>query len=633
MQKVAVAVALILAACGDNETPPPERPVPPSPTQGVDNAQLAQLLVQQWDLEADVDPLTATFYGERRVAARLPPITRAEVAALRVRRHALLDEVTAFDASALSERDRVTYGVLAERLAVAAGLEVCDYERWTISARTGVYGRLDALGDYHPLYDAEDAAGYLARVQAMPAAIDAYGAELVASAEDGVTAQRDVVNGAFGTLEVWAARPPETWPIVVAASGSFLADDDARDALAAQVKAIVTSELAPAYLRLANTIRTRVLPGARSVEGLVGLPAGRDCYAAEIRRHTSLPLTAAELHARGEAEVARIEGEMIALGQQLYGVGTLPALAERLFDDPAQHFASEDELISWTQMIIDRAIERTQPLFVRFPAIPLELTPYPRSAGAIAASYGQSPDGIQPAHYYFVSQPVGGQVRWNAESTTYHEAVPGHHLQIGRAMELTDLPAIRRLFDDTAFIEGWGLYAEGLADEIGLYLDDAARVGRLSNEALRACRLVIDTGLHDLGWTRAEAIAYMQAHTLYGGDFIQTEITRYLNTPGQALAYKVGERELLQLRAAQQARAGAAFALRDFHEAVLSEGSMPLPVLAARLDPASVGQAASPRRAAPDRTLARTPDRTSWRLAQRPPPPALESGFRAPSPD
>jgi uncharacterized protein (DUF885 family) len=165
-------------------------------------------------------------------------------------------------------------------------------------------------------------------------------------------------------------------------------------------------------------------------------------------------------------------------------------------------------------------------------------------------------------------------------------------MQVGRAIELTDQPALRRAFNDTAFVEGWGLYAETLAGEINLFSDGPARLGRLANEALRACRLVIDTGLHDLGWSRAEAIAYMEQHSLFGGAFVAGEIERYLAWPGQALAYKVGELELLELRGKLQTRDGAAFSLRGFHEAVLSEGSLPLPILAERLVGAPVAPVA-----------------------------------------
>ncbi|MBC7974753.1 MAG: DUF885 domain-containing protein, partial [Myxococcales bacterium] len=380
----------------------------------------------------------------------------------------------------------------------------------------------------------------------------------------------------------WAGRSARDWPVVAAVRNGYLEPAE-RDRLIADVTTLIEGELAPAYRRLVATLEDRVLPAARDVEGLAGLDLGVDCYAAEIRRHTTLSLTAAELHALGEAEVARIDAAMLALGQELYGVDSLAAIRGRLESDTSQHFRSEQEIISWTESLIARTTERVASIFASFPATPLEIVPYPASIGQVAASYWSSPDGIQPARYFLVTQPPAAQARWAMESTTYHEAIPGHHLQIGRATELTSLPLLRRIFDDTAYVEGWGLYAETLAGELDLYTDGPARLGRLANEALRACRLVIDTGLHDLGWTRAEAIAYLERHSLYAGSYVAGEIERYISTPGQALAYKVGELELLRLRAAVRERDGAAFSLRDFHESVLEAGSLPLPILAAKL--------------------------------------------------
>lgn len=572
-----------LAACGDDVELriPPGRTMAPSPTAGVDSAALAALLVEHWDLEVELDPFSATYQGDHRRDAELPPVGRDEVVALRARRQALLARVVALPPGALSGRDRLTHSVLVERLTAAAGLDVCDYERWVVSPRDNAVRRLDQIGDYHPLLAAEDADNYLARVAAMPAAIDAIGEELAAGVAAGKVGGRQAVQGMSSLLHGWASRPAGSWPMVEAIRTGYLAGGE-RDRLVDDVTAVISGQLAPAYRRLGTRLEA-MLPAARTIEGLAGLPGGAACYAAEIRRHTTLPMTAAELHALGLSEVARIEAAIVTLGRQLYGVDTLAAVRSRLDGDAGQRFDSEEEILAWVAGIIGRARERVEPLFARLPATPLVVVPYAAEAGQIAASYWSSPDGIQPARYFLVTQPPRSQARWAMESTAYHEALPGHHLQIGRAAELTELPALRLLFNDTAYVEGWGLYAETLAGEIDLFTDDAARIGRLANEALRACRLVVDTGLHDLGWTRAQAIAFMEQHSLFAGAFVASEIERYIMWPGQALAYKVGELEILRLRAEVRARDGAAFSLRDFHEAVLDGGSLPLPALAKKL--------------------------------------------------
>lgn len=575
-------IATTWTACGDNEPPPPPRTELPSLTAGVESPVLAGLLVEHWGLEAAIDPMTATYFGDHHVDAELPPISRADVLAMRARRTALLGRIAATDVTVFSAGDRLTYDVLLERLTAEAGLDVCDYERWAISTRDSTVGRLDGIGNSYLALGPEDAAGYLARVTAMPAAIDAYAAELAAGAAAGEANNQAALLDVIGMIRNWATRPAADWPMSNAIRDSYL-DGDARDQLARAVATVITTQLAPAYARLATTLTTRVLPAARAVAGLAGLPEGTACYAAEIRRHTTEPLTAADLHALGTSEVTRIEAAMIDLGREVYGVDTLAAIRTRLQADTAQSFGSEVEIVTWANGIIARATERVAPLFSNLPTTPLQVVSYPAAFGQIAASYQQSPDGIQPAYYYLVTQPPQLQARWNLESTTYHEAIPGHHLQLSRAAALTDLPLLRRLFTDTAYVEGWGLYAETLAGEIDLFTDAPARLGRLSNEALRACRLVIDTGLHDLGWTRDEAITFMEQHTLYTGDYVVGEIERYLAGPGQALAYKVGELEILRIRSSLSARAGASFSLRDFHDAVLSEGSLPLPVLALHL--------------------------------------------------
>lgn len=579
----AALAAAPLAACGDDVEllVPPERTVAPSPTAGVDSAALKALLVEHWDLEVEFDPFSATYYGDHRRDAELPPVGHDAIGALRARRLALLARVTALPPGALSARDRLTHAVLVERLTAAAGLDVCDYERWVVSPRDNAVRHLDQIGDYHPLLSAEDAASYLARVAAMPAAIDAIGDELAAGAAAGKVGGRQAMQGMISLIHSWASRPADSWPMVQAIHAGYLERGE-RERLVGDVTAVITGQLVPAYRRLGPRLEA-LLPAARATEGLAGLPGGAACYAAEIRRHTTLPMTAAELHALGLSEVARIEAAITTLGRQLYGVDTLAAVQSRLNADAGQRFTSEAEILTWVEGIIGRARERVAPLFARFPETPLEVVPYPAEAGQIAASYWSSPDGSQPARYFLVTQPPNGQARWAMESTTYHEAIPGHHLQIGRAAELPDLPALRLLFNDTAYVEGWGLYAETLAGEIDLYTDGAARIGRLANEALRACRLVLDTGLHDLGWTRAQAIAFMEQHSLFAGAFVASEVERYILWPGQALAYKVGELELLRLRAEVRARDGAAFSLRDFHEAVLDGGSLPLPALAGKL--------------------------------------------------
>jgi uncharacterized protein (DUF885 family) len=600
-------VAVVMASCGDNIEPAPRMigPAPAEVTTGVDSAELAALLVDHWDFAMELDPVTATFLGDRRFDAWLAPASSGDVLAFRERRRALLARAEALGAG-LSVRDRITLAVLVERLAADAGLDVCDYERWAAGYTHPVFG-LETLGDWHPLDSDDDAASFRARLRAMPVAIAAYGDELAAGADQGLTDSRAAVMRTMQRLDGMASQPAVNSPLVAAARSAGL-DAAARTDLVDDVTALVANRLQPAYRDLRATLARDVLPRARAAEGLSGLPGGAACYAAEIRRHTTLVRSAEELHALGQSEVARIEAEMIALGTELWGATSLAQIRAELDSDPALRFASRDAVLASARATIARAREVTAPLFARFPSTDVVVEAYPEGVIA-AASYLAPPlDGSMPGRYFLAA--AAGAPTWGQEATTYHEAIPGHHLQLGRAIDLTDLPAMRRVFTDTAYVEGWGLYAERLAGEVGLYSSPASRLGALSLEAFRACRLVVDTGVHALRWTRDDAEAFMRAHTIEGPAYIAGEVERYLTRPGQALAYKVGQLDLLRLRDDARAARGEAFALRDFHEAVLGEGSLPLLVLDERIaawiagEPAPVhapGARASRLRAAPRR--------------------------------
>ena len=304
-----------------------------------------------------------------------------------------------------------------------------------------------------------------------------------------------------------------------------------------------------------------------------------ECYRTWIRYHTTLDLAPEELHQLGLEQLAEVEAEIAAVGTRLYGVATLPEIRARLESDPAQRFASIEELMTVAQAEVDRATEATRPLFGALPERPLKLI-----IGDVQASYLLPWNPTAPAEYEVAAQPIEAQLRWQLEAVTIHEGIPGHHLERARIFERLDLPWIRRSANHTAYVEGWAFYTEYLADEIGFYSDDAARLGALSNRALRACRLVVDTGLHALGWDRDRALAFLAEHTLEPLTYVEFQVDRYLGEPGQALAYQVGADEIRRLRAQAEAALGDDFSLLDFHEHVLADGSLPLGLLTARVE-------------------------------------------------
>jgi uncharacterized protein (DUF885 family) len=330
-----------------------------------------------------------------------------------------------------------------------------------------------------------------------------------------------------------------------------------------------------------------LLPVARPHDrcGLSWLGAdGVALYQVLLRQHTTVDdLTAQEIHDLGRAELDRLAGEYAAVGQRLFGTADGPAIFERLRSDPSLHYVSGDEIMADSRRALDAAAAAMGNWFGRLPQAPcaIESVPGFLADDAPAAYYfPPAADGSRPGAYYVnLGQPTS-RARHETASVAYHEGIPGHHLQLTIASELTDLPAFQRFsWGNTAFVEGWALYAERLADEMGLYPDDVARIGMLANDSWRSARLVVDTGLHALGWSRQQAIDFMVATVPVGREEIEIEVDRYIAIPGQAVSYKVGQLEIQRLRRVTEGRLGADFDIRAFHDTVLGSGSVGLTVL------------------------------------------------------
>jgi uncharacterized protein (DUF885 family) len=330
------------------------------------------------------------------------------------------------------------------------------------------------------------------------------------------------------------------------------------------------------------------MPKARTDPGVWALPQGKACYAAAIRMHTGLRQTPKEMHELGIALLAKIEAEQRAIAikegapRKPDGTPDLKAFEKALGKRPDQFYKSGDEILAWARRTIARAMTALPHDFHTMPQRPLEVKAVEawRAASSGAAFYQQAPDdGLTPAYYYVNTSDPTTRTLYDQECTVFHEAVPGHHLQISIGQSLKGLPTFRRDGQNTGFQEGWALYTERHADEMGLYSSEVARYGMLAGQALRAVRLVVDTGLHAMHWTREQALAYYLAHTTDPPEAGASEIDRYIIWPGQALGYMVGEQEIFRLREAAKQKLGAAFDIRDFHDAVLSHGSITLPIL------------------------------------------------------
>jgi uncharacterized protein (DUF885 family) len=346
-------------------------------------------------------------------------------------------------------------------------------------------------------------------------------------------------------------------------------------------------EVFPAYRRLHGFLQDEYLPQARDSVGLSELPNGGSWYAYLARLHTSTTMTPGQIHELGLAEVERIRAEMERVKAVIGFKGALREFFDALRRDPALHYTDADELLAGYREI-GRQVERSLPLlFAVSPRAGFEIRPVEafRAESEAAASYQPaSADGSRLGIFYVNTHDLASRPKYSMEALYLHEAVPGHHFQGSLAQEMTALPRFRRFGWDTAYGEGWALYAESLGADLGLYTDPYSRFGALMTEMWRAVRLVVDTGLHSQGWSREQAIDYMRANTALGEADVVAEVERYIAWPGQALAYKVGELRIRELRRRAQQQLGPRFDIREFHSQVLLSGSLPLAVLEAKID-------------------------------------------------
>jgi uncharacterized protein (DUF885 family) len=357
--------------------------------------------------------------------------------------------------------------------------------------------------------------------------------------------------------------------------------------IADQIRDAIKTSVVPAYRKFADFLKQEYLPACRGPIGAAAMPAGREFYRDRIRRFTTIDISPQELHETGLKENARIRAEMNAIREAVKFEGDLPAFLAHLRTDPKFYAETPQQLMKEVALILKKADGRLPELFGRLPRIPYGLREIPAYvAPQTTSAYYWPPatDGSRGGFYYINTYDLSSRPLYQLESLSMHEAVPGHHLQLALQAELTELHPISRESNFTAFIEGWALYSERLGKEIGFYKDPYQDFGRLSMEAWRASRLVVDTGIHWMGWTREQAIDYMRENTALSEHNVVAEIDRYIGWPGQALAYKTGELAISRIRKNAEQRLGDKFDIRAFHDRVLEAGSIPLPLLEKRVN-------------------------------------------------
>jgi len=548
-------------------------------------AQFRALLDESWAFLLRENPLMATYVGVHTYDDRLPSVTAADLA----RRDSFWAQVEqrldAIDPAQLPENDRITYDIFRHWLTHQRAVYRYRGYLIPITSDEGFHIALGRLPEWLVLRTEADYRNYLTRLKAVPTYMAQHIALMREGLRQGITQPKVVLQNYTATITGYIVEDPAQ-SVFFRPFREFPPGipDSVQQQLRAEARRVIREQVIPAYRDFLQFMETEYIPGARTTTALSDLPEGRAYYEHLVRYYTTLDLTPEEVHEIGRREVARIRAEMDSVMRRTGFRGSFQEFLQFLRTDPRFYARSADELLREAAWIAKQMDGRLPALFhVRtLPRQPYGVAPVPphlqpRYTGG---RYIPAPPASRTGAYYWVNPyPLNGRPLYVLEALTLHEAVPGHHLQYAIRQELTDVHPFRRWVSFSAFGEGWALYAEKLGKEVGFYADPYREFGRLTYEMWRACRLVVDTGLHALGWTRQQAIDYMAANTALSLHEITTEVDRYISWPGQALAYKMGELTILRLRREAETRLGERFDLRDFHEVVLRQGDVPFGTL------------------------------------------------------
>jgi uncharacterized protein (DUF885 family) len=621
--------------------PPEELDLWADASAGIHHAGLATLARDVWEADLRRDPFHATYLGDPRWHGKIPERGLEAQSSWRMKQVSFRDRLSALESELLEREDELTAELLRQKLEDEIAHVDLELELWSVDPLEGPHLVILNVASVQPHASARQREQVVERWNGFGAYLRQAARNLERGVSSDRAASRTAVEKVLAQLDALLAVHPSQSPLCALATGggrwvelppdgnmaqlahahmgdareqsvllevnrhvlepkriaqgSYVLVPSATDELSIaergeflyEVLLAVEEEIWPALRQYRDVLAKKVLPVARKDEqpGLKYVAGGAAAYRTLIREHTSLPREECDpkaLHEYGLEEVARIRAEMSALGQKLFGTSDLGAIQDRLRHDPAMHFTTRAEVEAKAAEALARARGKMRGTFGILPEARCEVVPIPsyEEADSTVAYYREpAADGSRPGRYYVNTSAPETRTRYEAEALAFHEAIPGHHLQIAIAQERESLPRFRRHSGSGAFVEGWALYTERLADEMGLYSGDLDRMGMLSYDAWRASRLVVDTGLHHFGWGREEAIEYLFENTLLARNNVETEVDRYIAWPGQALAYKLGQREILALREEARRALGPAFRYPEFHDRVLENGAVTLPVL------------------------------------------------------
>lgn len=574
-----LVVCLLLACAGVacREVVAPARPA------RTDEATLQALFDREWAWRLEQSPLLASSIGDRRFDDRLPDASGEAEDRRASETRAFLSELEAIDREALSPDQRVNYDMFADQLRERVEAHRFNEHLLPLNADSGFHTSFALMPQSMRFASAEDYEKYLSRLRAFPAYVDQHIALMREGLRIGWTIPKASLAGIETSITPLVVSAPEQSPLWTPfANIPATVAETERARLQEAGRAALRDAVTPAYQTFLTFMSDEYVPGARPTLGASDLPDGRAYYDWLVRKFTTLELTADEVHDIGLREVAAIRAEMETVMRQTAFTGSFEAFLAFLRTDPRFYPRTGEQLLKEAAFIAKRMDAKLPSLFGRLPRQPYGVAPVPSYLAPkyTAGRYnGNPPDGTEPGYYWVNTYALDTRPLYNLEALTLHEAVPGHHLQIALANEVDSVPNFRRYSYISAFGEGWGLYSEWLGLEAGFYTDPYSNFGRLTYAMWRAARLVVDTGLHAKGWTRQQAIDYLASNTALSIHECTTEIDRYISWPGQALSYKMGELKIRELRRRAEEKLGARFDVREFHDTVLANGSVPLPVL------------------------------------------------------
>jgi len=549
-------------------------------------ASLNHLYEDYWEFILHESPTYATYLGDHRYDNRLDDVSADAY-------HKRIDRLREYLGQLRSLRrptgqaDRLNYDLFQRELALQ--IEGAKYEPYLtpISQQTGPHIDLPQLITFHPYKTRQDFDNYISRLRQFPRVFDQTIANLKTGIEKKIVQPRVVVEKIIPQLETQVVAAPDKSELhkpIDEIPSSIGADDAHR--VAKELDEEITSSVVPAYTKLLKFVKEEYLPKSRTNPGIWSLPKGKAMYDYAIRYHTTTNLTPARIHRIGKRELVRINREIRAILRKAQFKGTLQQYNETLRNDKSNFYATGQDLLDGFKRILKQMDAKLSLLFGRLPESEYgfrEIEEFRADAAPAAYYYLPPEDRSRPGYFYVNTYKPETRPKYTMEALAYHEAVPGHHLQLALQQELRDLPKFRRNGGYTAFIEGWALYAERLGKEIGFYKDMLSDFGRLTQEAWRAARLVVDTGIHSMKWTREQAIRFLKENTATTEQDIVSEVDRYIAWPGQALAYKIGEMKIRELRAKVEKKQKRKFEIRRFHDELLNDGALPLDLLAKKM--------------------------------------------------